>query len=183
MHKYINKGKIYLLFMFVSDKIELRETEKGMCVFAVANINKTEVVIEFEKRFVSTPTKYTLQIDETKFQISKNRKAIENFINHSCDANGYIDFNDLTFRALRKIEKGEELSLNYNSTEWDMTLGADECFQCKCYSNICLGKISGFSHLNKKDQLKLLSTSSPFIKQMFEKTYNKKLPKMLEIRR
>ena len=92
--------------------------------------------------------------------ISSNPESIENFLNHSCEPNGYINFEDLTFRALRNIKKGEELTFNYLTTEWDMA----NKFDCKCDSKDCFGYIGGFKYLPLKEKTKLLPFLSPFLK-------------------
>src|SRR3990170_1759472 len=105
--------------MFISNKLEVRETKRGKSLFAKEKIDKNEVLFEFEKNFLKYPTKTSLQIDENKNQESTDPEAFENFLNHSCKPNGYIEFKELIFRALHKIKKGEELTFNYLTTEWD----------------------------------------------------------------
>jgi hypothetical protein len=62
------------------------------------------------------------------------------FMNHSCDANCYI--RDRCVIALRAIEPGEELTFDYNSTEYEMA----QPFDCTCGSPKCAGQISGWRH-------------------------------------
>jgi D-alanine-D-alanine ligase-like ATP-grasp enzyme len=57
--------------------------------------------------------------------------------NHSCDANTAYD--GLNVKAIRNIEKGEELTLNY-SLFLDEHM---EPFQCNCGSSACRGLITG----------------------------------------
>ncbi|MFO7711466.1 MAG: SET domain-containing protein-lysine N-methyltransferase [Candidatus Woesearchaeota archaeon] len=73
--------------------------------------------------------------------------------------NGYIDFDDLAYRAKRPIRKGEELTFNYLTTEWDLA----EKFNCDCGSNNCYEEIKGFKYLtlNQKKELE----PSPFLKK------------------
>lgn len=147
--------------MFVSGKIEVRESNKGKSLFTKEEIKKDEKILEFEKKFQKNVTETSMQIDENLHQESKNLTALENFLNHSCEPNGYIDFKDLTFRALRNIKKGEELTFNYNTSDWDMGEG----FDCKCGSKNCLHKIKGFKILTIIQKNKLEPLLSPFLKK------------------
>ena len=147
--------------MYVSDKVEVRDTKKVKSLFAIDSFVEDEVVLEFEKNFLEQPRRDTLCIDTNKHQYSTNPKATENFLNHSCNPNGYIDFEDLTYRALRPIKKGEELTFNYLTTEWDMA----NKFDCSCGSNNCYGKIKGFKYLTLNQQKELEPLLSPFLKK------------------
>ena len=147
--------------MYVSNKIEVRDTKKGKSIFAIDEIVKDEIIFEFEKNFLKYPTKTSMQIDETKHQECTNPEAVENFLNHSCDPNGYIDFKDLTYRALRPIKKGEELTFNYLTTEWELA----NKFNCKCDSQKCYGKIKGFKYLTLEQKRELKPLLSPFLKK------------------
>src|SRR5207248_1622515 len=73
-------------------------------------------------------------------------------INHSCDPNCYISKN-LDVTALRKIAKGEELTVMYNEVplekfmrtgsvlpKWD----SRRSFDCRCGSRQCLGHIDRY---------------------------------------
>jgi hypothetical protein len=147
--------------MYVSDKIEVRDTKKGKSIFAIDEIAKDEIIFEFEKNFLEYPTKTSMQIDEGVHQECTNPEAVENFLNHSCEPNGYIDFQNLSFRALRQIKKGEEVTFNYLTTEWDLA----NKFDCKCGSKKCYGKIKGFRYLTRKQQKELEPLLSPFLRK------------------
>ncbi len=147
--------------MFVSPKIEIRETKKGKSLFTKKNIQKNEVIFEFEKRLINHRTKKSMQIDENKHQESADVEAIENFLNHSCESNGYVDFQDLTYRALRDIEPEEELTFNYLTTEWELF----NKFKCECSSKHCFKQIRGFRYLTLDQQKGLEPLLSPFLKK------------------
>lgn len=150
---------------YYNNKLEIRKTEKGKSLFARKDINKNEIILEFEKNFLPYPTKTSMQIDENIHQESKNPDAFENFINHSCEPNSYINFRDLTLRVIRKIKKGEEITYNYLTTEWELK----SKFQCKCGSGKCYGHIKGFKYLTKEQQKDLLPFISPFLKKKINK--------------
>jgi len=143
----------------MSQKLEVRKTEKGKSLFAKENIRKNEILIKFKGKVLYKPTKTSLQIDENKHL--EGPGEIDDFINHSCNPNGYINFKDISFRALRDIKKGEEVTFNYNTTEWDMKVP----FKCKCGSKDCLHKIRGFKYLTLEQKKKLRHLLSPFLKR------------------
>jgi len=151
--------------MYISDKIEVRDTKKGKYLVVVNKIIENEAIFEFEKKFIKKSTRTSMQIDDSVHQESTNTNALENFLNHSCKPNGYIKFQDLTYRALRIIKKGERLTFNYNTTEWDMR----EKFQCECEFNNCYGQIAGFKYLTHEQQKELEPLLSPFLKKKLKK--------------
>jgi len=60
-------------------------------------------------------------------------------MNHSCDPNTRIRGRDLI--ALRDIQPWEDVTFNYNTTEYAMA----EAFRCRCGSPGCAGEIRGSS--------------------------------------
>lgn len=154
--------------MYVSNKVEVRNIKKGKSLFALGSFVKDEVILEFEKNFLEQARRDTLCIDTNKHQYSKKPEAVENFLNHSCNPNGYINFDDLTFRAFRFIKKGEELTFNYLTTEWDMA----NKFKCDCGSKNCYGEIKGFKYLTVNQQKELKHFLSPFLKKKLKEIEN-----------
>ena len=70
-------------------------------------------------------------------------------INHSCDANvgmrnNHNGKNDviINFCAIRPIQKGEELTWDYETAEWELSAP----FPCSCGSDSCRGTIRGYKH-------------------------------------
>jgi len=63
------------------------------------------------------------------------------FINHSCDPNTAVWFigRRVFYYALRRIKKGEELTIDYN---FDWSDDPDQVIQCKCGSKKCRGTIN-----------------------------------------
>jgi hypothetical protein len=58
----------------------------------------------------------------------------------------------MNFVALRNIKKGEEITYNYLTTEYDLVRDNLD-FDCKCGSKN--GRIKGFKFLTKSQKLKL----------------------------
>jgi hypothetical protein len=145
--------------MYVSEKIRVVETPIGKSVVSIDRLVRHEVVLLFDRKFRRTPTSHTLQISENIHLIATDMEAEENFINHSCDPNGYINFSDLSYRALRPVKPGEELTFNYLTTEWDMA----NPFHCGCIASSCFGDIRGLKYLTEEQQLGLARFLSPYL--------------------
>jgi len=148
--------------MFISNKLEVREAEKGKSLFAKEDIGKDEVLIKFEGVILNKPTRTSLQIDENKHLEGPGES--DDFLNHSCEPNGYVDFTDLSFRAWRDIRKGEEITHNYLTTEWDSA----NKFDCLCGTPSCVKKMWGFKYLTLEQKKKLEPLLSPFLKRKLQ---------------
>ena len=90
--------------------------------------------IPTEKLF-DKANRYTVQIAQDKHTEVGKLSAL----NHSCDPNVILDTERLLMVARRDIEKGEELSFFYPSTEWEM----DAPFICLCGSANCIHVVAG----------------------------------------
>jgi hypothetical protein len=106
---------------------------------------------------VEQPSAYTLQLAE-----GVHCRAFERGlgINHHCSPNGYYRFDDLTFRALRDVSEGDELTFHYCTTEYELS----SSFDCLCGSPDCLGRVRGFKYLSKADVERLFDLLSPFLR-------------------
>ncbi|MFA6015305.1 MAG: SET domain-containing protein-lysine N-methyltransferase [Gallionellaceae bacterium] len=108
-----------------------------------------EKVIELSGKWVSSPTKYTIQLGPDKhLEPTDHQWAM---INHSCAPNLRVDCEASVMIAIRDIAPGETLSFNYLSTEWDMATP----FSCACQAKNCYQTISGAKYL-KSEQRQLI---------------------------
>lgn len=142
-----------------SAKVELRPGPEGLGVFASEAIAAGEVLVGLGHVFVDRPARHTIQIDEHVHQAGTDE--IDDYFNHSCDPNAYLDFQRLQFVARRPIAAGEEISFNYLTSEWDMAAP----FACGCGSPGCFGEIRGFLHLTPADQDALARWISPYLQR------------------
>jgi hypothetical protein len=69
------------------------------------------------------------------------------YVNHNCDPNGYVNAAEYSFRALRNIRKGEEITFNYLTTEYELA----SPFLCECRSAKCFGFIRGYKFLTAEE--------------------------------
>lgn len=109
-----------------SEKLELRRVDDQLGVYAIAPIDAGERLIALARVFVDRADRFTIQIDELLHQAGTFE--MDDYLNHSCHPNCFLDFEQLAFVALRPIAVGEQLSFNYLSSEWSMATP----FRCWC---------------------------------------------------
>jgi SET domain-containing protein len=144
--------------------IDVKESspkEKGKGLFAEKEFKKGEAIIKIKGKVIDHPTRTSIQIDTDKHLEWEEIPQI-GFLNHSCSPNCYIDTKTLKLVALRDIAQGEEITFNYNSTEWEMSFP----FMCLCGSKNCYKKIRGYKFLTKKQKQDLRDIRSPFLKKL-----------------
>ena len=90
------------------------------------------------------------------------------FLNHSCDPNTGIR-GRLTLIALRTLQSGEELTIDYSTIEgdqrWEM--------QCGCQSNKCRKIITSIHSLPRDQFDKYMPFVSTYFKQLYLRTVRK----------
>lgn len=119
----------------------------GQGLFANDNIEKGEVIAEFDGViYEKGKTLWTDELRNHVIQFEQNKwrdsKGFARYINHSCDPNcGVKELFKIV--AMRNINKGEELTWDYEMTEdndvWRM--------QCKCGSAICRKEIGAYRNM------------------------------------
>ena len=113
-------------------------------LFAQQSFQPGEMIIEFFAGTIAAePTYLTLQIDVGK-HITMQPEFLQ-YINHSCAPNVFFDTTAMQLVALKEIQKGEEMTFFYPSTEWEMI----QPFNCYCGSDNCIGRIQGAAFLTK----------------------------------
>lgn len=132
-------------------KAVVHQTKKyGKAVFALKSIKKGEEIASFDGQICDNNFDgWTDDLRNHAIQIGKNRWrdsfGIARYINHSCDPNCGIK-GLYKVVAMRDIEKGEELTWDYEMTEkntwWRM--------KCKCGSSLCRKVIGNYSRMPKK---------------------------------
>ena len=144
-----------------SPKTVLRESTKGgKGLFAKESILQGEIIAIKNGHFVDAQEAtilnrelgdFSLQISDDFFICPKTKEEVEVtsiFINHSCDPNIGMD-GQISYVAMRNIQKGEELCLDYA-----MAITTAYKLQCNCGSNKCRKLITGedwkFKELQKR---------------------------------
>lgn len=121
--------------------------KKGKGVFARQDLKKGQVVV------VGKPTAILPQRTVHSFQIDWNTHAeLEEpagMINHSCSPNTGIqnnEFGGYNFISLKDIQKDQEITWNYGTTEYDSLIWQSQCI---CGAKECKGRIRGFRYLSE----------------------------------
>lgn len=118
----------------------VKRGETGRSTIATANIHKGEVVGDYSSSKVSRPFKYTIQIDDYVHLVGTGG------FDHSCtNPLLVIDPSTKNLVAFRDIQRGEVVTYNYLTTEYDLALP----FKCVCREKGCFGFIRGFKYLIK----------------------------------
>jgi hypothetical protein len=127
--------------MVAMDMLVVKTENKFRSLITKQAYAKGEIICEIptEKLF-DKANRYTVQIAQDKHTEVGKLSAL----NHSCDPNVILDTERLIMVARRDIEKGEELSFFYPSTEWEM----DAPFICLCGASNCIHVVAGARFLS-----------------------------------
>ena len=147
-------------------QVEVTGGKGARHVLALRAFAAGEVILGFEGLIVDSPTRMTLQLDEDSHLDVPHHLSAEQvredfpwqFLNHSCAANGVLRGRQLA--ALSPIEAGDEVTFNYNTTEYDMSTP----FDCGCGAKGCGGRaVRGFKHLSCSEQEALRPFLAPHL--------------------
>lgn len=169
---------------------------KGFGLFTRKAFKTSDVVLEMTGRLVREAKDYALQVTSDLF-LDWHRASKDDFINHSCDPNCQLIVDAETIHstetvlvvALRDIGPNEEITFNYNTTEYDID---HMSFDCQCGSPDCVGRVRGFKYLAKPQRLALKPLLIPYLyeklsngngRPMKKKSSSKQLPAQIKRRR
>jgi hypothetical protein len=129
-----------------NSNIEMKYCQGSKGLFARKDIIAGSVIFHLKGRVSTRATKYSVQLSSYKhIDFPPVRKPNDDldyawqYLNHSCEPNGYVNAVELSFCALRNIRKGEEITFNYLTTEYELAAP----FRCGCQSANCFGFIRG----------------------------------------
>lgn len=122
--------------MVSMDTLAIKTENKFRSLITKQAYKKGEVICEIPtEKVVDKANRYTVQIGRDLHTEVGKLSAL----NHSCDPNVILDTEHVRMVACRDIEKGEELSFFYPSTEWEM----DAPFICLCGASNCIHVVAG----------------------------------------
>ncbi|MDX2105534.1 MAG: SET domain-containing methyltransferase [Candidatus Melainabacteria bacterium] len=148
---------------------------KGLGVFAKRDMKAGEriCVCSGYKTDIDHVTAMSLQMDEKVFLHGVGE--FDDYINHSCDPNCVVRFenDEAILYVLRDLKTGDELTFDYNTSDWDLIeqgdrTNTDLSFTCRCGTDFCVKEIRGFRHLNQEQKTKRKEYLSPFLLSRFE---------------
>ncbi|CAI5488960.1 unnamed protein product [Closterium sp. Naga37s-1] len=147
---------------------------KGM--FALASVRRGEPLLVFAGKLVGLDyllgsdertQELSLRVNDHLWQVPHPTRGPEtpDFINHSCDPNCGLE-DSVTVVALRDIVQGEELSIDYGSTNAGVVRTSSDNFSCHCGASICRGVVTCDDWQLLELQQRLWPFFPPFIKRL-----------------
>lgn len=117
-----------------------------------------EVILHLDGQTLSEPDRHTLQVGAgvhlDAIDAASGKFYAWRYLNHSCQPNAAVRDRELV--ALRAIAAGDEITFDYNTTEYDMA----SPFQCHCGSAGCAGKIRGYRYLTAAERARIRPDSA-----------------------
>ena len=116
-------------------------------VMARRNVPAGGLVMRLDGPLVDMPGRYSVQVDVDLHVDAEpdpeheGRYPLWRFLNHACAPNCRVVGRAL--RAIAPIKKGDEITFDYDATEYDMA----SPFRCLCGAPACRGTIRGYRHL------------------------------------
>ena len=136
------------------------------CAVTLRLVARGEMLVSFRGFApVAEQTRHSIQIGARRHidTLEASRFEADDFLNHCCSPNAFFDTLTIEVRALKDIEPGEEVVLNYCATEEELV----EPFKCECGSPDCYGMVRGFRFLSQSQQEALRDIASPWLKTKY----------------
>ncbi len=118
--------------------VVVKKSKIGLGLFASQPFKRGQPIVQYTGDIISNKEadqragKYLMYVDETQCIDGRARSNIARYINHACRPNCvyYIeDNNEVWAYAKRRIEPGEELTVDYGKEYVDMYIAP---YGCKC---------------------------------------------------
>jgi len=120
----------------VMETLTIKTENKFRTLITKQAYKKGEVICAMpSENIMDKPNRFTVQIAHDRHTHVGKLAAL----NHSCDPNVILDTEETLMIARRDIQKGEELSFFYPSTEWEMQAP----FICLCGAANCIHVVAG----------------------------------------
>ena len=158
-----------------SDKVEKRgSTIEGRGLFCIAPIKEGETVVvkgghvfdrEMRDQLARTLGPAEIQIDDDLFigpVTAEEREASMMCLNHACNPNVRI-VGQITFRTMRDIEPGEELTFDYatgDDDDWEM--------DCTCGAPNCRRRVTGKDWMKPEIQRRYAGQFSDYLQRKLD---------------
>lgn len=145
----------------------VEQQNKGKSLLATEEIPPGRTLFDFKgiKKPLGVADPKALQVDEQT--MLESTREFDDYVNHSCDPNTYVRFGKkIRLVSLRPIEPGEEVTFNYNTTEYDL-IDQKVAFFCQCGSPICARNVRGYSYLSLEEKERIKKYLSPFLRTKY----------------
>ena len=143
----------------------VRESRSGRGLFALAAASAGAAILELDGEILPDAGRLSVQVGERE-HLHPHPDALAadcvyrcrwRFLNHSCDPNCWLDGRIL--RARCDITSGEQLTFDYNCTEWSMA----SPFDCAC--GACDGAtVRGYAHLDAAGRMRRAAHAAPHLR-------------------
>lgn len=157
----------------LSDKVEVRDHSlNGKGIFAKEHIDKGEIVYIKGGHILTRDELFSSGVINSYYPISdeyylgakdeSEEEKIKLYQNHSCNPNVGVH-GEITFVAMRDIEKDEELTVDYAFID-----NEDYSFECTCGSEECRGVVTGYDWKIKKLQDRYYDYFAQYLKDKID---------------
>jgi hypothetical protein len=147
----------------LNPKIRVIEQRGRKGIFAEAGIAAAEVLIDLRgEKLLRAPNRESLQVGHRSHVIG--RRGTVGCLNHACEPNARLDAGGDWITALCDVAPGEEITVNYLATEYDM----HDKFPCDCGSAVCFGLIRGFRYLSDDERSRLFPVLAPHLRGLLQ---------------
>lgn len=136
---------------------------KGRVLCAARAIVRGQKVLLFAGEESDRSGPHSLQVGRN-VHLSES-KGFDDFVSHSCNPNcRAVEFETGKYglRALRDIAVGEEITFNYNTTEYEL----DPPFDCLCNAEDCIGRVQGYKHLTPAQRRAIIGITAEHLLNM-----------------
>ncbi len=135
--------------------VSIRPKRDGHGLYAERVFLPGETILVAEGVIRDKPARTSFQIGpDTHIDVPPDASPDDHpwrFLEHACRPNAA--FRGRTLTALERIEPAEELTFDYETTEWELA----SPFTCACGSMGCTGReIRGFRHLSHEERMRRL---------------------------
>jgi len=105
---------------------------QGLGVFATKNFKRGKTLFKLNGEVINHPTRTSIQIVKNKHV----ENIIGGYVNHSCKPSAKVNRRKKTFVSLRNIDKGDEITFDYNKNEDVLACP----FRCRCCGRKIVGR-------------------------------------------
>jgi hypothetical protein len=128
-----------------ADPVRIDQDENGhRRLVATESIASGDEILSLDGVARATPTRYSIQIGPGEHL---DAMGLADATNHDCDPSAFVDFSDperIVMRARLDLSVGDEISIHYCATEYDMA----SPFDCYCGADACLSRIRGYRYVS-----------------------------------
>jgi hypothetical protein len=149
----------------MTERSDGANSDRGVGVFAPREYGPREVIGPLRGRECERPSQYSIQVGvDRHLELADEDPSGLSFryLNHSCDPNAYIEIHERVVRAVGPIAAGEEVTIDYLATEWQLS----RPFDCRCASAGCRGRIGGFAKCSAQVRAELSDRAAAHVREL-----------------